>query len=549
MQRKISGDFLGYTRRYRWLGSALLIMFIYVGTGLMGLSLGAINKFATLVWLPSGLAVAALLLFGSRLWPAIFLGATLVNYITGAPLFVAICIGIGNTLEPLVCAGLLRHWKVHTTFEELRDVLLLVLLAAPSSTLISATVGVSSLLLGGVIAWPVALASWSAWWIGDLISILILVPLLLTWQTLPQMTRSLSRLAELILLVLCVLAIGSFVFLGLFLPDHQGNPFTYLVLPPLVWAALRYGPRGATVASATFAGMAVMGTIWGNSPFFNSSLSEQLFFLQGFMVTTTATTLILAAVMAERRALDQRKDTFLSIASHELKTPITVLKLQASMLHRQLAKQGLQTSEAPALSSMEVQANKLTRLVEELLDVSKIQAGRLEYVWERVDLDALLREIVGSMQSIYPGHTILLHGAVQASLIADRDRLGQVFINLLSNAIKYSPNAQTVEIDLDASPETATIRVRDHGPGIPPELRDKIFERFYRISNSQQRTISGLGMGLYIVAEIVRRHRGTIVVDSTMGKGSTFTVTLPLKNEREEQRFYQEVHHPSQAEL
>ena len=527
MQRKIPWYPSGRTRRYAWCGVALLIVFaLYVSTGYLGLSLGAVSGFATLVWFPSGLAVTALLLFGSRLWPAIFLGAALVNYTTGAPLLVATGIGIGNTLEALACAELLRHWWVRSTLEELRDVLLLVLLAAPISTFISATVGVGSLLLGGTIAWSAAPATWSAWWVGDLISILILVPLLLTWQTWPLVTHSCTQMAELSLLVLCMLVIGCFVFLGLGHPDHRSYSLTYLVLPPLVWAALRFGPRGASAASAAFAGMAVVGTIWGVSPFSTGSLSERLFFLQGFMGITTATTLILAAVMAERHTLEQRKDAFISLASHELKTPLTVLKLQTALLHRQLAKQGIQDS-APALSKMEVQLNTITRLVEELLDVSKIQAGRLEYRQEMVNLDALLREIAETMQYIHPSHRILMHGAVQASLMADRDRLGQVFINLLSNAIKYSPETQTVEMDISASPETATIRVHDHGLGIPREQRDKIFERFYRVSDPQQRAIPGLGMGLYIVAEIVKHHGGTISVESEVGRGSIFTVTLP----------------------
>jgi len=135
------------------------------------------------------------------------------------------------------------------------------------------------------------------------------------------------------------------------------------------------------------------------------------------------------------------------------------------------------------------------------------------------------------MQHIHPSHTLVVRSAVQTSLIGDRDRLGQVFINLISNAIKYSPDAETVEMDLSASPEMVTIRVHDHGLGIPREQRDKIFERFYRAAGPKQRVISGLGMGLYIVAEIVKRHGGTITVDSEVGKGSTFTVTLPRKRD------------------
>jgi signal transduction histidine kinase len=231
-----------------------------------------------------------------------------------------------------------------------------------------------------------------------------------------------------------------------------------------------------------------------------------------------------------RKELEQRKDAFISMASHELRNPLTALKMQATLLHRQLARQGLQAS-APALSRMETQINTITRLVEELLDVSKIQTGKLEYRQETVDLDALLWEIAETMQQAHPSHRILVRGAVRVSLIGDRDRLGQVFTNLLGNAIKYSPDAESVEMELSASPETVTIRVRDHGLGIQQEQRDKIFERFYRATGPNPRAIPGLGMGLYIVAEIVKSHGGTITVDSTVGKGSTFTVTFPTERD------------------
>jgi PAS domain S-box-containing protein len=227
-----------------------------------------------------------------------------------------------------------------------------------------------------------------------------------------------------------------------------------------------------------------------------------------------------------RKELEQRKDNFISMASHELRNPLTALKLQTTLLRRQLARQDI-LDRVSALTSMETQINRINRLVEELLDVSKIQAGRLEYIWGPVDLDALLREIAEPLQQTSPGHRILLQGSVGTTLIGDRDRLGQVFSNLLSNAIKYSPNAETVEVNLSASEEAVTIRVRDHGLGIPREQRDKIFERFYRADGPKQKGIPGLGMGLYIVAEIVKQHGGTITVESSVGQGSAFIVTLP----------------------
>jgi PAS domain S-box-containing protein len=231
-----------------------------------------------------------------------------------------------------------------------------------------------------------------------------------------------------------------------------------------------------------------------------------------------------------RKELEQRKDDFISMASHELKTPLTAVKLQIQLVRKRLAKHS-QHEAATALSRVEGPVKQLERLITELLDVSKIQAGRLEYLQEPVDLDALLQEIAGTLQQTSPSHRILVHGAVRASLMGDPDRLGQVFTNLLSNAIKYSPDAETVEMDLSTSEDAVTVRVRDHGLGIPREQRDKIFDRFYRVTDPSKRAIPGLGMGLYIVAEIVKGHGGTITVESEVGKGSTFTVTLPRRRD------------------
>jgi len=229
-----------------------------------------------------------------------------------------------------------------------------------------------------------------------------------------------------------------------------------------------------------------------------------------------------------RHELERRKDDFISMASHELKTPLTSLKLQTQLLRRQLAKQG-NTRSTDVLARMEEQVNHLERLVGELLDVSKIQSGRLEYLQEIVDLDALLHAVAEIMQQVSATHTFVVRGTLDVPLSGDKSRLEQVFINLLSNAIKYSPAGSTVEVDMSQGAETVTVSVRDHGMGIPQEQREKIFERFYRAFDSAQKTIPGLGMGLYIVEGIVKSHGGTITVDSALGKGSTFQVTLPLK--------------------
>jgi PAS domain S-box-containing protein len=229
-----------------------------------------------------------------------------------------------------------------------------------------------------------------------------------------------------------------------------------------------------------------------------------------------------------RKELEQRKDDFLSMASHELKTPLTSLKLQIQLVKKRLEQQDLHDA-AEALSRVEKPIGQLDRLITELLDVSKIQAGRLEFFQETINLDALLHNVVETMEQMNGAHTIVVHGAASLSLVGDKDRLEQVFINLLSNAIKYSPDAPLIEMDVSTSTETVTISVRDHGMGIPKEQHEKIFERFYRAFDPSQRAVPGVGMGLYIVAEIVKQYGGRITVESEVGKGSTFSVMLPLK--------------------
>jgi signal transduction histidine kinase/integral membrane sensor domain MASE1 len=309
MKRK---SLLRQSRGVGWYGIRLLILAaVYVGTGRWGLLLGAVSGFATLVWVPSGLAVTALFLWGSAWWPAITLGAFLLNLLTGAPWFVAVGISIGNTLEALICTALLKRGHVRPALDSLHDVLILVLLAAPTGALVSATLGVSSLRLGGIITWSSAPVTWSTWWFGDMMSLLLLAPFLLTWSAWQQATFSRTRLMELSLLSLSVLVIGLFVFLGLLRPNHWEYPITHLVVPLLTWGALRFGPRGATAIIMTFASLAIGGTILGVSPFSTGSLWLRLLFLQSYMGIMAATTLILAAIVSERYALGQRTQSAL----------------------------------------------------------------------------------------------------------------------------------------------------------------------------------------------------------------------------------------------
>ncbi|HWZ17813.1 MAG TPA: ATP-binding protein [Ktedonobacteraceae bacterium] len=232
--------------------------------------------------------------------------------------------------------------------------------------------------------------------------------------------------------------------------------------------------------------------------------------------------------VTEQVELEKRKDDFISIASHELRTPITVLRGYTQLLARQLDQQGIQ-EPVSMLKTMDAQISRLVRLVDELLDASKIQAGRLDYEEEPVDLDALVHETVEMLQASSPTHTLYVSGATLTVIPGDKDLLGQVFTNLITNAVKYSPQANSVDITLSSTKEATLVSIRDYGVGIASAHQKHIFDRFYRVYDSNNKSFKGLGLGLYIAHDIVKRHGGNLTVESAEGKGSSFTISLPLE--------------------
>ncbi len=239
--------------------------------------------------------------------------------------------------------------------------------------------------------------------------------------------------------------------------------------------------------------------------------------------------------ITERMLAERRKDEFISMASHELKTPVTSLKGFTNVLQRRLAKQG-DAQGLHFLARVDAQLDKLTALITDLLDISKMQAGKLELREEAFDLDALVQETVENVQAATSTHHLLVDGKAEAWLMGDKDRLGQVLTNLLTNAVKYSPKADRVIVraSRDTDHRHAIISVQDFGIGIDEAHHQKIFERFYQVTNPEERTFPGLGIGLYISYEIVKRHNGRMWVESRKGEGAIFFVALPVTKEEEQ---------------
>lgn len=227
-----------------------------------------------------------------------------------------------------------------------------------------------------------------------------------------------------------------------------------------------------------------------------------------------------------RKALEQQKDEFIGIASHELKTPLTSIKAYTEVLLDMFGEAEDHVS-ASLVGKLDKQIDRLTELIRALLDVTKIREGKLEFRLEPFDLNGLVTEIVEDMQRT-TRHRLELVPAPVGDIYADRERIGQVLTNLLSNAIKYSPNADRVVITTHADAGEAVISVQDFGIGMSQEVSEKIFDRFYRSDEASISTYPGLGLGLYISAEIIHRHGGRIRVDSRQGSGSIFYCSLPL---------------------
>jgi PAS domain S-box-containing protein len=274
----------------------------YVATAQFGLSLDAVHSVATAVWPPTGIALMALVLGGCRLWPGIACGAFLANLWAGVPVPVACGIALGNTLEALVGALLLQRLVGFSpALDRLRDVLGLVVLAAVLSTLVSATVGVTSSWLGDLIPAATFGKAWLTWWLGDAMGALVVAPLLFVWSGRGHFSRPHLWVVEAVVVGVAVGALSLLVFGGV---APNLIDFPYILFPALIWAAVRLGPPGAISATGLVSAIAIWGTIQGFGPFAGQSLHDRLLALQAFLSIVAMTTLVLAAVVAERRKAD-----------------------------------------------------------------------------------------------------------------------------------------------------------------------------------------------------------------------------------------------------
>jgi len=235
--------------------------------------------------------------------------------------------------------------------------------------------------------------------------------------------------------------------------------------------------------------------------------------------------------LSERKELEQQKDDFISMASHELKTPLTSIKLYAQLLHKYL-EQIKEEKGLSHLTKIQEQITKQENLIRDLLNVSKIQSGMADYQVQEFNLDSLVKDTAKELEATAPTHIIVVVGKTSHKVRAIKEHIGQVLTNFLTNAIKYSPEAKKINVRLSEDKKSVTVSVEDFGMGIPKEQKKRVFDRFYRSENVKTKSLSGYGLGLYIASQIIKQYKGQIKVESIEGKGSIFSFSLPLVKQK-----------------
>ena len=279
---------------------------VYFVAGKLGLKLALVNASASAVWPCTGITLAAFLILGYRVWPFILTGAFLVNLTTAGSVATSVGIAVGNTLEGVVgCYLVTRFAGGQHAFERAHDVFKFGFLAGMVSTTVSATIGVTSLALGGFAEWAMYGPIWCTWWLGDAVGAVVVTPLALLWRENPRLEWTRKQMLELAFLFPGLFLTGWIVFGGRFHAALKNYPFEYLCIPFLIWAAFRFGRRKAATAICVLAAIAAWGTLHGYGPFSRESQNTSLLLLQSFIGIMAITALALAAEVTEHKHADE----------------------------------------------------------------------------------------------------------------------------------------------------------------------------------------------------------------------------------------------------
>ena len=522
------------------IGALALIYFI---AGTLALKLAFVNASASPVWPPAGIALAALLVLGFRVWPAIFVGAFAVNFLTTLNILSSVGIACGNTLEAMCGAWLVNQFANGTrVFDRPQDVFKFGL-AALISTMVSPTIGVSSLAITGFAQWSNFSTIWSTWWLGDASGDLILTPFLVLWSVpVTQRKWNQKEAIEVSVLLLLLVVLGEIVFGGWLPISARNYPLSFICGPIVIWTAFRFTPRETATGIFILSAIAIWGTLHGFGPFVMRTENQSLLMLQAWTAALTITAMAIAAAIAERNraqaaiqqqkdeveAANRTKDNFLAMLSHELRTPLTPVMAAIDTLEADSAR----TPEAKnSIAMIRRNVELESQLIDDLLDLTRIAKDKLQLRFGPLDAHEVINNVVEICRPESNARNLKVHVNLRAGahlVSGDAAKFQQIIWNLLKNAIKFTPDEGEITIST-TNPESQllAISVHDNGIGIDPEVMNRIFDPFEQGEPAFERRYGGLGLGLAISKSLAQAHGGTLVARSEgQDRGSTFVLTI-----------------------
>jgi signal transduction histidine kinase len=514
--------------------------------------LGRLVAWATVtpVWPPTGVALAALLRGGHRLWPGVFAGVVVTVGFDVHPLplpvdltpLAVLAMAVGNTGEAVLSAALLRRigWRPSPA-ATVRETLALLTIPPFVTAPLSATVGTLTLLALGKLDADTFGGAWWTWWTGNALGVVTLTPFLLTWSVPPLPSVERSRRVEVTVFVTVAMLATWHALFGPFPRIPGSPPAAYLLFPFLIWTALRFGPRAT--ATAVFGISAVMLLLMGLGQFGDPARAATTLPIQLFLGVMSSTSLLLAASDAERRrdvetlrqlrrdleaqvrnrtsaleASNRDLEAFAHRVSHDLRAPLRAVNGFCGVLMEEHGRE-LSPEGRALLRRVSDRARQMARLVEALLEYSRV--GRAQPRLADVDVGELVAAIVAEAG---PRDVVVEVGEL-GHATADPVLLRQVFANLVENGVKYSRTqpAPRVVVGREKVADRTAWFVRDNGVGFDMRDADRLFRVFSRLHGSE---FEGTGVGLAIVQRIVELHGGRVWAESQPGKGATFWFTL-----------------------
>jgi signal transduction histidine kinase len=543
-------------RRFAYAAKLLILFVIYYATAKFGLHLSAVNGFAAPVWPPSGIALAAIFILGYRYWPAIALGAFLVNHSAGASVLISSGVALGNTFEAFASAYLLKNFAdFRLSLQRVKDVVGFFIFGSMIGTLVSATIGSTTLVVGHAIRSGDYASTWTTWWMGDVLGDIIVAPLIFVWfyHAIPIRQIKFKKLAEAILLSFLLLAVATYIFHGLPVSGTDHFKFGYLVFPVLIVIALRFGQIGSISAIFSLSVLAIWFTAQGFGPFAGHQLSTSLLYLQSYLGVTAMTFMIMAAIVSEQittqkrqveliqeaklmsreqsrlRTLSKAQDEFTSLASHQLRTPATAVKQYMGLLLENYVGKLSKTQRSMLQKAYESNERQI-KVLDDLLKVARVDLGNVRLNREVINLVDLVANIVELNAATIKSRqqtVSLTYENEEVPAYVDKIKFGMAVENIIDNACKYSLDGKKTQIIISKQGRKPVITVADHGVGISKKDMPKLFKKFTRINNPLSITVGGTGLGLYWAKKIIKLHGGSITVKSRASRGSSFKIILP----------------------